>query len=488
MITPDFPVFFMKRLLLTVHKFFPDHRAGTEVLTLKVAQELMMRGYKVQVVTANPPDRDARCKGGGPETSDYEYEGVPVHVVEESLRQKHNSFRSEFFNPDVAEDFRKVLADFAPDVVHAFHFQNLSSSIIDEVLARKVPVVFSATDFWFICPIVQLRRTDGALCRGPEAFAKNCLTCYTPELFPPVSEFVEAFDGKYPKLKEAKSGLPAPISNMANSALYAAYISGKIPSAMNATAARPKVLRDAANRLSAITVPTKLMNDLFVENGISPGIIHHVPFGIDTAPLIGFQTKTPSEELRIGYVGALAEHKGVDLLVRAFLGLPADAKAELAIYGDLKQFPDYGEFLQKLANDGSPNTSKITFEGSFPNSELGTKMSSIDVLVVPSRWYENTPLVIQSALACKTPVVATNLGGMSELIKHRRNGLLFDLNSESSLRAQFQSLLEEPELLGRLRANILPERTISQMVDQLECIYAAALGSADESAKVLTSV
>ena len=50
----------MKRVLLTAHKFFPGHRAGTEVLTLKVAQELIKRNYEVLVVCANPPDLDAR--------------------------------------------------------------------------------------------------------------------------------------------------------------------------------------------------------------------------------------------------------------------------------------------------------------------------------------------------------------------------------------------------------------------------------------------
>jgi hypothetical protein len=52
----------MRRVLLTAHKFFPEHRAGTEVLTLKIAQELQKRGYEVKVVAANPPDLDARRK------------------------------------------------------------------------------------------------------------------------------------------------------------------------------------------------------------------------------------------------------------------------------------------------------------------------------------------------------------------------------------------------------------------------------------------
>lgn len=460
----------MKRVLLTVHKFFPHHKAGTELLTLKVAQELQHRGYETLVLTANPPDRDARFKGG-PETSEYEYQGIKVKVVEEALRLKDNTFSTEFYNPAIREHFKSIVTNFAPDMVHIFHAQNLSSSIIDESLEHGLPVVFSATDFWFICPVVQLKRPDGSICRGPAPLAANCLTCYTPALFPPVEEFTAAFEKRFP-IYQAAHGLPAPLSNLVGNAAYAAYKATKLPEAISATMSRPNVLRTAANRVSAITVPTALMRDLFVENGINPDLIYHVPFGIDTGPLEAFQTKSKSDRLRIGFIGTLFEHKGVDLLIKAFLRLPAENEACLRIYGNTEQFPDYSAGLKRLASNGSANAAKISFEGTFPNDQLGPVLSNLDVLVVPSRWYENTPLVIQSALASKTPVVATNLGGMSELIHHGVNGLLFELNNSDSLAQQLARLVSEPDLLPKLISGIRPERTTQQMVDQLESIYA----------------
>jgi len=460
----------MKRVLLTVHKFFPEHRSGTEVLTLKVAQELQRRGYETLVVTANPPDRDARFKGG-PQTSSYEYEGVKVYVLEEALRLKENQFVSEFDNPWIKKHFQSVLKEFAPDIVHIFHAQNLSASIIVAALEQDLPVVISTTDFWFICPVVQLKRPDGSICRGPSPGAINCLTCYTPALFPPAQEFQEALGKKFPIIQKVIDQFPPLLSKFANQANYAAYVASKLPAAATATMTRPGVLRKAANSVSAIMVPTLLMRDLFIENGLDPKLIHHVPFGIDTTSLESFQIKTKSELLRIGFIGTLYEHKGVDLLIKAFLKLPPEAKACLQIYGDTKQFPDYANSLIKLANNGSPNSTKITFAGTFPNAQLGQVLSNLDVLVVPSRWYENTPLVIQSALATKTPIIATNLGGMSELVHHNKNGLLFNLNDVDSLHAQLLRLLNEPRLLPKLAAAITPERTTQEMVDQIESIY-----------------
>lgn len=466
----------MKRVLLTVHKFFPEHKAGTEVLTLKVAQELIRRNYEVLVFTANPPDVDAR-HAVGEQVSKYEHDGVKVHSIGESLRLQGYTFEHEFKHPAIGEHFKTVLDEFKPDLLHVFHAQNLSSSIIDVAVERGLPVVCSTTDFWFVCPIVQLKKPDGSVCRGPSALAANCLSCYTPHLIPPRSELVEKLKQKFPILEAPLDSGPLPLKRMMEGSLLAAYVSAKAPEAIASTVSRPAVLREAANKTRAIMVPTHLMRDIFVENGIKPELIKHVPFGIDSAPLIPFQKKTDSPVLRFGFIGTLFEHKGPDLLIKAFQSLPKDCAAELKIYGDLNQFSDYGSTLTKLVEADAASKDKIHFLGTFPNSQLGEVLQNMDVLVVPSRWYENTPLVIQSALATKTPLIVTNLGGMAELIRHGYNGFVFELNNVNSLAEQMKQLLADPELLERMKDNIAPERTVPQMVDDIESVYRDALKS-----------
>ncbi|HEY9793564.1 MAG TPA: glycosyltransferase family 4 protein [Candidatus Obscuribacterales bacterium] len=460
----------VKRVLLTVHKFFPGHRAGTEVLTLKVGQELQRRGCEVLVVTADPPDTDAR-HASGDDIEEFVYEGLPVKVFREPLRLRGYTFEHEYLHPAMAAEFANVVDAFCPDIVHIFHAQNLSASIIDCARQRDIPVVCSTTDFWFVCPIVQLKLPDGSVCRGPSRGAKNCLSCYTPRLFPPQVEFEQALAAKYPPLSAMLGAMPSAVRSAANDALFEIYKSRKRPDAERATINRPAALREVANRTQAIMVPTLLMRDIFVENGIDSGIIHKVPFGIDTAPLVAFQEKTPSATLRIGFIGTLFEHKGVDLLIEAFQQLRQDADAVLRIYGDLNQFSQYGARLKQLAERPFPNSNKISFCGTFPNSELGSVLQNLDVLVVPSRWYENTPLVMQSALATRTPLVVTDLGGMSEIVQHGYNGLLFKLNDAHSLCEQLGRLAADRQFLRQLRDNIPPERTVAQMVDDIQSIY-----------------
>lgn len=466
----------MKRVLLTSHKFFPEHRAGTEVLTLKIAQELKRRGYEVLVVACDPPDLDASRKVEHEregDTRDYIYEEIPVHIVGEALRLRGADFFTEYYHPLIKEHFSKLLAEFKPDLVQIVHAQNLSASIIDASQEASVPVVFYSTDFWFVCPIVQLKRPDGQVCRGPGPMALKCLDCYTPRLFPGKAEVAMAFEQKYGTLGQLLKAMPPVVRNLSASGLAATFAAVKAPQAISATLKRPEVLKNLANKVQKIMVPTGLMRDIFVENGINSQLIEHVPFGIDTTKLVNHQAKIPSEVLRIGFIGTFFEHKGVDLLINAFLELPASPPSILKLYGDPGQFPEYFAKLKALAAKSKERAGDIHFLGTFPNDQLGAIFEELDVLVVPSRWYENTPLVMQSALATRTPLIVTDLGGMSELVKDGVNGLLFKLNDYHSLAQKLALVLNKRSELTNYMSNIKPERTVADMVNDIESVYTA---------------
>jgi glycosyltransferase involved in cell wall biosynthesis len=82
---------------------------------------------------------------------------------------------------------------------------------------------------------------------------------------------------------------------------------------------------------------------------------------------------------------------------------------------------------------------------------------------------------MQSALATGTPLIVTNLGGMAELVKHGENGLLFKLNDSDSLRAQLLSILKDRAMLKRMSENIKEERTVADMVNDIESVFEEVL-------------
>jgi glycosyltransferase involved in cell wall biosynthesis len=97
--------------------------------------------------------------------------------------------------------------------------------------------------------------------------------------------------------------------------------------------------------------------------------------------------------------------------------------------------------------------------------------AGIDVLVVPSVWHENAPLVIHSALAAGVPVVGSNQEGIAELIDEEKNGLLLDAGDAADLARQLKRLIAEPGLLAQLGRVGNPAKTVEESVDEVLALY-----------------
>ena len=98
-------------------------------------------------------------------------------------------------------------------------------------------------------------------------------------------------------------------------------------------------------------------------------------------------------------------------------------------------------------------------------------MDSLDLLVIPSRWYENSPLVLLNALATHTPVVVSDVQGMTEFIEPDRNGYAFERGSVDDLDRVLRALIRDREALGRLSATTHYERTPRVMAEETLAIY-----------------
>ena len=103
-------------------------------------------------------------------------------------------------------------------------------------------------------------------------------------------------------------------------------------------------------------------------------------------------------------------------------------------------------------------------------------MQRVDIgtLVVPSIWWENSPLTIHEGWMAGLPVVAAGHGGMQEFVEHERNGLTFTPGSASSLRSALQRLIDDRELLARLRGGIPQVTPIDDHARELDALYARA--------------
>jgi glycosyltransferase involved in cell wall biosynthesis len=210
------------------------------------------------------------------------------------------------------------------------------------------------------------------------------------------------------------------------------------------------------------------MTKTLIHNGVNAELICPSAFGIDISGYDNHIRQHNKTTLTIGFVGTLSPHKGCHILIQAFkqLNLP---NVTLKIYGNPNEFPDYCAELKALAGD----MESIAFCGTFPNTQIAMVLNDLDTLVVPSLWYENTPLVVYSAFAAQCPVVASDFPGMSEVVLHQENGLVFPAGDIDALTGQLRLLVTTPELLAKLAANCKPPRTISDYVSELEVAYHA---------------
>jgi glycosyltransferase involved in cell wall biosynthesis len=447
------------RILLTVHQFLPDHASGTEVIALNTAHELMRRGHDVQIFTGHP----ARVVLTDDQRFDqYEYAGIRVHRFLHQnmpMGNQSNLVEMDYRNDFLKQAFKAFLEREKPDVVHFIHLYRLSTTAIDACRELQIPTVFTATDFWFICPLIQMRLPDGSLCEGPNSLASNC-----------VRHMAQVAPGT--GMANRIQRIPQPLVTLGTWAIRHG-LAPKKPSTeyVKALTLRLPYMKEKINQIDRVIVPSHTMETLLQRHGLEPARTIHLPYGIYTDRIPRNTNKRTVPQLRVAFIGTLAEHKGCHILINAVRSLPADAPIKLSIHGKLTEFPTYVEELESLA----ANDPRIEFTGPFNPPEIGGILSTIDLLVCPSLWYENTPLVIYEAMAAGVPVIASNLGGMAESIKPNVNGLLFEPGNVEELRQHLSALVQDRSAVGKLASATVMPLSMPDHVTRLEAIYTSLI-------------
>ncbi|MCQ2170405.1 MAG: glycosyltransferase family 4 protein [Bacteroidales bacterium] len=215
------------------------------------------------------------------------------------------------------------------------------------------------------------------------------------------------------------------------------------------------LLKANARRMSSMVNGVVAVSDYVAGRLALLGYFHEVPVRVihnaRNLPLSGPRARTKGE-LTIGYIGALTRVKGVHILVQAFVKSGIDAR--LLIAGRCND-KDYGLSLRSMGNE------KTEFLGFMDSRDF---YSRIDCLVVPSLWPDTFPTVAIESCAAGVPVVASNIGGLPEIVKEGINGLRFEPGDISALAKILKQLYGDRELLASLSANC--GESVAEMTDQ----------------------
>lgn len=221
---------------------------------------------------------------------------------------------------------------------------------------------------------------------------------------------------------------------------------------------RERFVRGMLELADAFVAPSVFLARKYAEWGLDPNKLSVMENGV------AIESVTPPRELsgpkprrnRFAYFGQITPFKGIDVLIDAVSRVPEETWGEdsrLMIFGgNLEKQPrDFQDRMEKLIEEAG---ARVRFYGAYQNAEMPRLMQSVDWVVMPSIWWENSPIVIQEALHHRRPIICSNIGGMAEKVRDGHDGLHFRVRSAEDLADRFTEVLSDPLIWERLHHDI----------------------------------
>jgi glycosyltransferase involved in cell wall biosynthesis len=217
---------------------------------------------------------------------------------------------------------------------------------------------------------------------------------------------------------------------------------------------RAKSIRQRLEAADRLVSPSRFLRDRHAAWGVPADRIsvieNPMPPQFEVLPFSPVRRRSSdSARLRLGFFGQLTRYKGALVLLDAVRHLPADVRArvELLVFGARleQQPPEFQEMVRQRLADTAGNVSMF---GPYRHEDVPALMRSVDWIVVPSTWWENSPLVIQEARAVGTPILASNIGGMAEKVRDGIDGVHFLAGSPLDLASRIEAIVRGEVVLA----------------------------------------
>jgi glycosyltransferase involved in cell wall biosynthesis len=414
------------KVLHVVHQYLPEQIGGTELYTQWLTHGLRQRGHQVSIFYR----RDAEGKG----LESWEDEqGVQIWAAWCGRLTPNRRFLATFGERDMLHAFRQVVEQTQPDLVHVQHLMALPAAVVHYIQKKGLPFIITLHDYWWVCANAQLLTNySQQVCEGPRAYL-NCARCAL-----------------------ARSGHPR---------LWPA-----LPAMAILLAWRNRLLRQIVGAASRLIAPAKFVGDWYARHGVPTERLSVIPHGLDLPAQVPQRKQRSDGSLRFAYIGGLSWQKGVHVLLEAFSGIKQGG--DLWVAGDESADPDY---ISRLRHQTLPG---VRFLGKLTREEVWETLAQVDVVVVPSMWYETFSFIVSEAFAAGVPVVASRLGPLADRVRDGVDGLLVPPGDSRALQNALRQFMENPALLPQLRAGIRPVRTMDDYVAEIESVYRAVLAQA----------
>ena len=403
-----------KTILICANVYPPNFIGGAELIAHYQARLLKQRGYNVIVFAGDSAEGSARYSV----RQDY-YDGLPVFRV--CLHpQDYSADFVNFSHPVIDAHFNTLLDAFSPDVVHMHNIIGLSAGIIHAAKRKRVKTVLTLHDHWGFCYKNTLIKKNNEICQD----YSRCAECLP---------FITDGAGRNIPIRMRRDFLMLQLSDVDTFISPSLYLAGA-----------------------------------YVRAGIPIERVKVIWYGIDVAKYSSIVKKQRSGKVRFTFIGRFGLHKGINVILDALDLIQFRDRVEVNLVGT-GELTSY--LQQRVEKSGMPS---VRFWGMVDNSRIEEVFRETDVLILPSIWPENQPVTITEAMASRTPVIASAIGGIPELVTNEYNGYLFSPGCAEELAEKMSEFVIRPERIERFGENgfqTIKDNSFEHQVNKICSIY-----------------
>ena len=326
-------------------------------------------------------------------------------------------------DPRLPEAFTNLLLELRPDVVHFHHYINLGVEIF--ALVRRVlpdaKIIVTLHEYLAIC------NHHGQMVTSPhrnlcyQANPQRCIECF-------------------PQISESDFFL------------------------------RKRYIEHFFAFVDHFVSPSQFLADRYIGWGMLDSRISVIE-NLVQPPRGSVKPVGNSGPLRAGFFGQLSFLKGANVLFDAADLLAKDERTDITveIFGDYRSQPL--EFQKELQERMEKVGSNVVLHGPYDGTRVDMLMQSVDVVMVPSVWWENSPLVIQEALRNGRPLICSDIGGMAEKVRDGIDGFHFHAGSAMFLATLLKRLAGDRQLLTDVIGTMRKVHTVDAILDAHLSLY-----------------
>lgn len=193
--------------------------------------------------------------------------------------------------------------------------------------------------------------------------------------------------------------------------------------------------------------PSEFLRQRYIDWGLPAENIVVIENGQSAEPAIPPRPLAEGESRnRFGFFGQINPYKGLDVLLEALTLMPEDERKNvvLEVHGANLEYQS-AEFQQKIEALRGPLMKEgvVQWVGPYQPHELRARMAGVDWVIVPSIWWENSPMVIQEAKVCGRPLLVSDIGGMAEKVKNMQGGYVVSAGNRLAWGKKFLKASDE---------------------------------------------